>query len=110
MLQKSVVLGKFSPFALLWCVLGLFWCVVGLFCTVLVRFGAVCTILEFKMKFLCGLTMVLSFVATFPLVVLGLSWADGGQGLHPVLAGILVLVVLAVGYCAAIVIDSIEGR
>ncbi len=62
------------------------------------------------MKFVCGLTMILSLLATFPLVVLGLSWADGGQGLHPVLAGILVLVVLGIGYFAAVVIDSIEGR
>lgn len=61
------------------------------------------------MKFVCGLTMILSFIAAFPLVVLGLSWADGGQGLHPVIAGALVLAVLAIGYCAAVIIDKIES-
>lgn len=61
------------------------------------------------MKFVCGLTMILSLLATFPLVILGLSWADGGQGLHPVIAGLGVLAVLAIGYCAAIVIDTLES-
>lgn len=58
------------------------------------------------MKFINGLTMVLSLIGTFVLIQLGVDWVDGRQGLHPAIAGLGSAFLLAMGYWASTQIDD----
>lgn len=51
-------------------------------------------------------TMALCLLGMVPTFWLGVSYVYAGQGLHPVLSGIGVLVLIGLGWQAACAIDS----
>lgn len=59
------------------------------------------------MRYVNAMSMVLSLIGTFILIQLGFEYQYGsGHGLHPVLAGLGVVLLLAAGYTAACFIQD----
>ena len=60
------------------------------------------------MKYLYGFTMILSLVGSLFISFLGMEYYFLGYGLHPALAGMLIVVLLTLGYLAARLLERNE--
>lgn len=60
------------------------------------------------MKYMLALTMLGSLIAAFLLIQLGFSYQDEGYGLHPVIAGSGMLLVLTLGWMASGLLANLE--
>jgi hypothetical protein len=54
------------------------------------------------------ITMAACLLAMFPMAWLGLSYVHAGQGLHPVLSGFGVIVLIGLGWQAACLFDKLD--
>ena len=60
------------------------------------------------MKIALWLTTFAALLASLPLAWLGLQWLEIGQGLHPMLSGIGVIICLCLTGTGAVLIDTYE--
>jgi len=60
------------------------------------------------MRILMMITMAACLLAMFPMAWLGLSYVHAGQGLHPVLSGFGVIVLIGLGWQAACLFDKLD--
>ena len=60
------------------------------------------------LKYICGAAMILSLLGAFVCAMLGMSYHYVGNGLHPALAGMLIVVLLVLGYLAARLLEKAE--